>query len=208
MEFFAELSVAYHWGRDKTTEYNGWFPYNKHQLGKLDPTSFLLLRKYWSLYDPCSLILRNSARFANDSWLEIKSFDNIAVDEDARITLTLTNNTNHEVGIAWINSDGYLVPHSSIKQSKNIIASYPGHSFVLFLKEVPSLEAVSSSVSYPQRISDISREALLLCCTPMSAHKNHFININLSHNRRMVDHSDGEFNIIDAFSVAYSFSMT
>eukprot|EP01038_Epipyxis_sp_PR26KG_P015047 gene15047-20246_t len=47
MEFFAELSVAYHWIADESTEYNKWFPYNRHQLIKHDPETFALLDSLW-----------------------------------------------------------------------------------------------------------------------------------------------------------------
>jgi hypothetical protein len=49
MEFFAELSVAYHWNHDKETEYNKWFPYNRNQLREHDMLTFSLLEKVWSL---------------------------------------------------------------------------------------------------------------------------------------------------------------
>ena len=46
MEFFAELSVAYMWNKDETTEYNKWFPYNKHMLKLHDPVSFKVLEMH------------------------------------------------------------------------------------------------------------------------------------------------------------------
>ena len=48
MEFFAELSVAYHWQSDDTTEYNKWFPHNRRQLQEHDPETFELLRSIWN----------------------------------------------------------------------------------------------------------------------------------------------------------------
>lgn len=48
MEFFAELSVAYHWQCDDTTEYNKWFPHNRRQLQDHDLESFELLSRVWS----------------------------------------------------------------------------------------------------------------------------------------------------------------
>lgn len=48
MEFWAELSVAYHWTQDTTTEYNKWFPFNRHQLLSHDVVSHGVLHKYWN----------------------------------------------------------------------------------------------------------------------------------------------------------------
>ena len=55
MEFFAELSTAYHWapaaGGDTVLEYNKWFPFNRHQLQQHDPETVVVLRKYWTLHE-------------------------------------------------------------------------------------------------------------------------------------------------------------
>ena len=48
MEFFAELSVAYHWHLDATTEYNKWYPYNRALLVQHDKDSFDVIHKLWS----------------------------------------------------------------------------------------------------------------------------------------------------------------
>ena len=48
MEFFAELSVAFHWIKDSLTEYNKWFPFNREQLKVHDPSTYVLLCKIWS----------------------------------------------------------------------------------------------------------------------------------------------------------------
>lgn len=45
MEFFAELSVAYHWTKDQTNEYNKWFPFNRAQLEKHDPGTYRKISK-------------------------------------------------------------------------------------------------------------------------------------------------------------------
>ena len=47
MEFFAELSVAYHWTCDETTEFNKWYPYNRAMLITHDPETFQVLDKFW-----------------------------------------------------------------------------------------------------------------------------------------------------------------
>lgn len=47
MEFFAELSVAFLWREDETTEYNKWFPHNYAQLLRHDPASCELLSEAW-----------------------------------------------------------------------------------------------------------------------------------------------------------------
>jgi hypothetical protein len=49
MEFFAELSVAYLWNVDDTTEYNKWFPHNRKQLIDHDPHSAEILKQLWNL---------------------------------------------------------------------------------------------------------------------------------------------------------------
>jgi hypothetical protein len=51
MEFFAELSVAYHYGLDEETEYNKWYPHNRAQLRKHDPASYAVLQKIWLQYE-------------------------------------------------------------------------------------------------------------------------------------------------------------
>lgn len=48
MEFWAELSTAYHYHLDETTEYNKWFPHNRHQLIQHDPESYYVLHKLWN----------------------------------------------------------------------------------------------------------------------------------------------------------------
>jgi hypothetical protein len=47
MEFWAELSTAYHYKLDEVTEYNKWFPFNRHQLTKHDAETFFVLDKLW-----------------------------------------------------------------------------------------------------------------------------------------------------------------
>ena len=47
MEFFAELSVAFHWCRDDVTEYNKWFPFNRAQLIMHDAQSYQVLSSIW-----------------------------------------------------------------------------------------------------------------------------------------------------------------
>ncbi len=51
MEFFAELSVAYLWTLDESTEYNKWFPFNRSQLQRHDPASCQMLQKYWYQFE-------------------------------------------------------------------------------------------------------------------------------------------------------------
>lgn len=51
MEFFAELSVAYHYSLDAETEYNKWFPHNRHQLRAHDSDSYAVLHKIWQQYE-------------------------------------------------------------------------------------------------------------------------------------------------------------
>lgn len=51
MEFFAELSVAYHWKEDEVTEYNKWYPFNRHQLQQHDPKTVHILDKYWTQFE-------------------------------------------------------------------------------------------------------------------------------------------------------------
>ncbi len=51
MEFWAELSVAYHWTADDGTEYNKWFPFNRAQLIAHDEASYRVLDKYWNLHE-------------------------------------------------------------------------------------------------------------------------------------------------------------
>lgn len=50
MEFFAELSVAYHWTWDDS-EYNKWFPHNRQQLLLHDTNTFEVLNKLWTQYE-------------------------------------------------------------------------------------------------------------------------------------------------------------
>jgi len=45
MEFFAELSCAFHC--DNTEDYNSWFPYNRIQLANHDPNSLQVLQTFW-----------------------------------------------------------------------------------------------------------------------------------------------------------------
>lgn len=47
-EFFAELSTAFLWKKDRLTEYNKWWPHNRHQLFLHDPDTFRCLDKIWS----------------------------------------------------------------------------------------------------------------------------------------------------------------
>ena len=47
MEFFAELSVAYHWNRDDCTEYNKWFPFNRAQFASHDYHTYQVLSSIW-----------------------------------------------------------------------------------------------------------------------------------------------------------------
>lgn len=51
MEFFAELSVAYHWNVDDKSEYNKWFPFNRAQLIDYDPETFFVLDNIWNQYE-------------------------------------------------------------------------------------------------------------------------------------------------------------
>jgi hypothetical protein len=61
MEFWAELSVAYHW-KDSRVEFNKWFPHNSVQLLAHDPHTFHLLDELWLSDDlPC-----NATRLARD----------------------------------------------------------------------------------------------------------------------------------------------
>lgn len=48
-EFFAELSTAFLWNKDETTEYNKWWPHNRYQLLKHDPASCEVLKKVWGV---------------------------------------------------------------------------------------------------------------------------------------------------------------
>lgn len=47
MEFFAELSTAYLWTKDESTEYNKWFPHNRAQLVQHDPKTAEMLSIIW-----------------------------------------------------------------------------------------------------------------------------------------------------------------
>jgi hypothetical protein len=51
MEFFAELSVAFLWAADERTEYNKWFPFNRHQLLLHDAETHDVLQKCWMQYE-------------------------------------------------------------------------------------------------------------------------------------------------------------
>lgn len=46
MEFFAELSTAYHCS-DADVEFNSWWPYNRSQLKNHDPNTFQVLESLW-----------------------------------------------------------------------------------------------------------------------------------------------------------------
>eukprot|EP01039_Chlorochromonas_danica_P004926 gene4926-5408_t len=48
MEFFAELSVAFHWKLDENSEYNKWFPHNYQQLLSHDPMTCAVLELMWN----------------------------------------------------------------------------------------------------------------------------------------------------------------
>ena len=54
MEFFAELSVAYLYGRDHKTEFNKWYPHNRAQLKKHDMDTYRVLESAWSCQAPAS----------------------------------------------------------------------------------------------------------------------------------------------------------
>jgi hypothetical protein len=47
MEYFAELSVAYHWKKDDVTEYNKWWPHNYSQLIQHDKDTCTMLDEIW-----------------------------------------------------------------------------------------------------------------------------------------------------------------
>lgn len=47
MEYWAELSVAYHHHSDPEVEYNKWFPHNRQQLQLHDPDAFNMLHSLW-----------------------------------------------------------------------------------------------------------------------------------------------------------------
>lgn len=51
MEFFAELSVAYHYNDDGDMEYNKWFPFNRQQLMEYDRKSYDVLAKLWNAHE-------------------------------------------------------------------------------------------------------------------------------------------------------------
>ncbi len=51
MEFFAELSVAYHYALDAHTEYNKWYPFNRAQLLQHDPESAETLAYEWLKFE-------------------------------------------------------------------------------------------------------------------------------------------------------------
>lgn len=50
MEFFAELSVCYHWHKEDSTEYNKWFPFNRAIFKNHDPDSFSVIDKCWTQF--------------------------------------------------------------------------------------------------------------------------------------------------------------
>jgi hypothetical protein len=53
MEFWAELSVAYHC--KDLQEYNKWFPHNSSQLESHDPQTFAVLEEIWNSQNlPCN----------------------------------------------------------------------------------------------------------------------------------------------------------
>lgn len=51
MEFFAELSTAFLYALDETTEFNKWFPHNRSQLRLHDPATYALLHQLWHAHD-------------------------------------------------------------------------------------------------------------------------------------------------------------
>jgi hypothetical protein len=51
MEFFAELSVAFHYTKDNDYEFNKWFPFNRYQLVNYDRETFLILEKLWNQHE-------------------------------------------------------------------------------------------------------------------------------------------------------------
>lgn len=51
MEFFAELSTAFHYSEKDELEYNKWFPHNHQQLLAHDPETWQLLGKLWHVHD-------------------------------------------------------------------------------------------------------------------------------------------------------------
>lgn len=51
LEFFAELSVGYHYDKADSLEFNKWFPFNREQLKEYDLPSFLLLEKLWHQHE-------------------------------------------------------------------------------------------------------------------------------------------------------------
>lgn len=53
MEFFAELSVAFLWNIDHSTEFNKWFPFNRQLLQQHDPDTCRALQEIWDEVDDC-----------------------------------------------------------------------------------------------------------------------------------------------------------
>lgn len=51
MEFFAELSTAYHYHLDERLEYNKWFPFNRAQLQQHDPSTYSILVEIWNQHE-------------------------------------------------------------------------------------------------------------------------------------------------------------
>jgi hypothetical protein len=61
MEFWAELSVAYHC-KDSNVEFNKWYPHNSMQLRSHDQHSYEILNHLWQSHEiPC-----NADRLAKD----------------------------------------------------------------------------------------------------------------------------------------------
>lgn len=48
MEFFAELSTAFHWNVDSCTEFNKWFPFNRYQIKEYDSRTCQGLEWIWN----------------------------------------------------------------------------------------------------------------------------------------------------------------
>ena len=49
MEYFAELSVAFLAGKNKSIEYNKWQPFNRSELKEFDPRAYEMLQKVWQV---------------------------------------------------------------------------------------------------------------------------------------------------------------
>jgi len=52
LEFFAELSVAYLWKDDDSTEYGMSYPFNRAQLQTHDPASLRVIEEQWLQFEP------------------------------------------------------------------------------------------------------------------------------------------------------------